>query len=264
MMKGLYAALPGSSEFDKGKFYLGKLCKNGHEWMNSGMSLRRQANRMCHECINLNARAAYGRKRLNSDWLEHRQSNQRKWVRERRDETGRWSRAKNCSGQLFPCLTGTGSGGKARIVHDVMRRGHTFEEALGLVDDYKTLWELIAKVGRSPVVATLVAEEQARYWLEHPEKKRLASKERNRLRAAWRHRNDPEYRLYHRQKSKRRKALMRSSVGIQLSGKRVRARFAEFGHSCAYCGAAGDLHIEHVVPISKGGHACHGQHRAGL
>ena len=66
-------------------------------------------------------------------------------------------------------------------------------------------------------------------------------------------RDDLAYRLYHRQKSKRRKALMRNSVAIQVTGRVIKARFAEFGYRCAYCGDGGDLHIEHVVPISKGG-----------
>jgi hypothetical protein len=30
-------------------------------------------------------------------------------------------------------------------------------------------------------------------------------------------------------------------------------RWGEFNHACAYCGATGDLQIEHVVPISNGG-----------
>jgi 5-methylcytosine-specific restriction endonuclease McrA len=64
---------------------------------------------------------------------------------------------------------------------------------------------------------------------------------------------DPDYVAYMRQKSKRRKAQMRDSVAIQVKGREIRARFAEFNHRCAYCGADGDLHIEHVVPISKGG-----------
>jgi len=64
---------------------------------------------------------------------------------------------------------------------------------------------------------------------------------------------DPDYVAYMRQKSKRRKAQMRDSVAIQVKGREIRARFAEFNHRCAYCGAGGDLHIEHVVPISRGG-----------
>jgi 5-methylcytosine-specific restriction endonuclease McrA len=102
-------------------------------------------------------------------------------------------------------------------------------------------------------VALLVAEAQREFWAEHPEAKAAYERERARLYSKWMHKHNPEYRLYHRQKSKRRKALERGSIGLQVKGKQVNARFAQFGHCCAYCGATGDLHIEHVVPISFGG-----------
>ncbi|MEB3277217.1 MAG: HNH endonuclease [Cyanobacteriota bacterium] len=97
-------------------------------------------------------------------------------------------------------------------------------------------------------------EEQRRYWAKDPEAYRAYSNQRRKDYHRWRMMTDPEYVLYHRQKSKRRKALLKSSVGIQLTGRQVRQRFGEFGNVCAYCGAGGvDLHIEHVVPISRGG-----------
>jgi 5-methylcytosine-specific restriction endonuclease McrA len=116
---------------------------------------------------------------------------------------------------------------------------------------------LLRKAGKSPTVADLVEAERRRYLREHPEigreVKRKAGCARKREEHRRRYLTDPSYRLYHRQKSKRRKAQMRDSVAIQLSGKEVRARFAQFDHRCAYCGAGGDLHIEHVVAISRGG-----------
>ena len=96
-------------------------------------------------------------------------------------------------------------------------------------------------------------DEQQRHWRENPD----AEKEHKRQwgQAKWwlEYQTRPELRLYNRQKARRRKAQMRESVAIQITGKQIRQRFAEFDHHCAYCGAAGDLHIEHVVPISKGG-----------
>jgi len=115
------------------------------------------------------------------------------------------------------------------------------------------LWRNIKKAGQSASVAELVMIEQRRHWNENPEQYKDFCKHRARLRAQWRQLTDPQYRFYHRQKSKRRKAQMRNSIAIQLSGKDIKNRFAEFAHQCAYCGCAGDLHIEHVVPISKGG-----------
>lgn len=61
------------------------------------------------------------------------------------------------------------------------------------------------------------------------------------------------YRLYHRSKSKHRKAKQRGSTALMLTPDQLWRRWVEFHHCCAYCGADGDLHIEHVIPISKGG-----------
>jgi 5-methylcytosine-specific restriction endonuclease McrA len=121
------------------------------------------------------------------------------------------------------------------------------------VNDQRDLWQHVKSIKPAPSVARLVMEEQRRYWKENPE----AKKEHDRWWAQekwWlEYQTRPELRLYTRQKSKRRKAQMRDSVAIQVKGREIRARFAEFDHRCAYCGADGDLHIEHVVPISKGG-----------
>lgn len=64
---------------------------------------------------------------------------------------------------------------------------------------------------------------------------------------------DHSFRLYHRSKSKHRKAKQRGSTALMLTPDQLWRRWVEFGHTCAYCGADGDLHIEHVIPISKGG-----------
>jgi 5-methylcytosine-specific restriction endonuclease McrA len=115
------------------------------------------------------------------------------------------------------------------------------------------IWAAIRRAGQLPSVAQLVADAQREFWAEYPEARAAFERERARLYSKWMHKHNPEYRLYHRQKSKRRKALLRGSIGLQVKGKQINARFAQFGHCCAYCGATGDLHIEHVVPISFGG-----------
>ena len=40
---------------------------------------------------------------------------------------------------------------------------------------------------------------------------------------------------------------------MQISVAAIRRRFNEFGNCCAYCGQAGEMEIEHVIPISKEG-----------
>lgn len=111
----------------------------------------------------------------------------------------------------------------------------------------------IRQAGRLPTVARLVYDQQQAHWREHPKDRaefvRQAAVWRNRLR----YMIDPSYRLYHRSKSKQRKAQQRGSTNVMLSPDQLWRRWVEFGHACAYCGSSGDLQIEHVVPISKGG-----------
>ncbi len=64
---------------------------------------------------------------------------------------------------------------------------------------------------------------------------------------------DGSFRLYHRAKSKERKARERGSRTVHLSPDQMWRRWVEFGHCCAYCGAGGDLQVEHVIPISQCG-----------
>ncbi len=66
-------------------------------------------------------------------------------------------------------------------------------------------------------------------------------------------RRDLSYRLYQRAASKARKVAQRGGTPHHLTPSHLLRRWGEFNHACAYCGATGDLQVEHVVPISKGG-----------
>lgn len=128
-----------------------------------------------------------------------------------------------------------------------------FDEIKPLIDQRvfadRAMRLAIQNAGRFPSVAALVIQEQRRYWKENPDARR------HRNRELWRtkYQIDPDLRLYIRQKSKRRKALLREQTAHQIKPKQLRARFAQFSNCCAYCGAAGDMQIEHVIAIAKGG-----------
>lgn len=85
------------------------------------------------------------------------------------------------------------------------------------------------------------AERETPEWQERQRQKRLA-----------RYQADPSLRLYHREKSKRRKALIKERHAIQVRAKDIRARFAQFD-GCAYCGTRGDMHMDHFIPLAQGG-----------
>jgi 5-methylcytosine-specific restriction endonuclease McrA len=208
-------------EFDAERFRLGSLCKRGHAWPGTNQSLRRLWRRGgCVECERMSARIKNANKEL------RRQKRQKKYLELRVNGlTTRGTPIK--SPELQAALLGN--------------------------KELRALQVAIKQAGRLPSVAQLVFEAQCEFWAEHPEARAAYLRERSKRQARWRHMTEAEYRLYHRQKSKRRKALERGSIGLHVKGKQVKARFAQFGHCCAYCGVTGDLHIEHVVPISFGG-----------
>lgn len=111
----------------------------------------------------------------------------------------------------------------------------------------------IKRAGRSPSVKQLIYEQQQNHWLEHPSDRLNYVRERARCNARWRFLTDPSYRLYHRAKSKARKVAQRGGSPVHLSAQELWHRWGEFDYSCAYCGCGGDLEVEHVVPISRGG-----------
>jgi 5-methylcytosine-specific restriction endonuclease McrA len=96
-------------------------------------------------------------------------------------------------------------------------------------------------------------DEQRRYWHENPEAHRVELNRCKRHEWQLKYLTSPDLRRYNREKSKRRKARIRGNHVIHVTASQIRHRFAQFGHTCCYCGAHGDLHQEHFLPISKGG-----------
>jgi 5-methylcytosine-specific restriction endonuclease McrA len=213
MVKAYNLPIP-SELFDPAVYSLGKPCKRNHLW-DDRFTLRLIKGRKCPICDRIDSRKRQARLREDPEY----RAKQAAWIKDKRKHEGRPYRGKH------------------------LTEWH----------EQRRLKSAINRAGKLLTVLQLVQAEQRRYWQEHPEKYKEFARIQARERARWRQAVDPDYRLYHRQKSKRRKAVMRESVGIQLKGEQIRRRFAEFDHCCAYCGVAGDLHIEHVVPISKGG-----------
>ena len=120
--------------------------------------------------------------------------------------------------------------------------------------EIRQLRRSIREAGRLPSVARLVAIEQRRYWLEHPEVADLAIRQRQREDRLLRYKIDPVYRLNEREKSSRRRAArFFAGISYKVPAVQINQRFHRFGYCCAYCGVSGDMQIEHVKPISQGG-----------
>lgn len=279
-MNGLYDLPPGRAEFDESKHRPGRLCKRGHDWMGTGQSLRRINDGRCIECAsqrNSTPEAhAYMQEWRKQNLEDQRRKGKERMAKLRQDpEYAEICRERNricnansraTNGRTFrtglhfpPHLLGHGL--RSADLQAFIAAGWDLSQ-LGpaMAVESRELWRHLREFRPAPTVAELVQIEEKRAW--SPEKIEFIQngkteeewvKESKRRRHHIKMSTDLNYVLYHRQKSKRRKAQMRESVAIQITGKQIRGRFAEFDHHCAYCGAAGDLHIEHVVPISKGG-----------
>lgn len=203
------------------RFKLGPLCKRGHDYQGTGQSLRYANGGNCREC----AIAAVAERNA-----AKRQPDRIDAERERRKAYKQQLRQRNRD-------QGLNSDGTIPTTNRV---------------PMSQLERAILNAGRYPSVATLVAREHARWVRSTP----LPPEERARRdREAWRrdYQSNPDLRLYHREKAKRRKAAARGQTPVQISVAAIRSRFDLFGNCCAYCGVSGDMQIEHVMPISGGG-----------
>ena len=213
MPKAYQLPAPGEP-FDPELFKLGAPCKRNHIHAD-GMTLRWVRHKTC--CICSRTDALERQQRLRQD-PEHLRK-QAAYVAEKRKREGRPSRAK-----------------------------HTKEW-----HELRSLRWAIQQSGRLPTVAQLVSRQQLDYWQDHPAEHLQYKRDRAREISRWRFMTSLQHRLYHRAKSKARKVAQRGGTPHHLTPSHLLRRWGEFNHACAYCGATGDLQIEHVVPISKGG-----------
>ena len=213
-------SLPG--EQIPAQFKVGFLCKRRHDWTGNGESLRYgKPKGDCVLCARIDALARQERRRQADPAFNAKQA---AYMRERRANQGRPSRSKH------------------GLPYTPMADGET-----------QAMRKAIRQAGRLPSLAQLVYEQQREHWRQHPADYQQHARERSVRQSRWRYMTDEKYRLYHRSKSKRRKAQQRGSTALMLSPDQLWRRWVQFDHRCAYCGTNGDLHMEHVIPISKGG-----------
>ena len=246
---------------------LAKLCRKKHAWNGKPVTLQILEGQgwRCIECARENAKE----KRCSEDYRERERKRYQAMTDERKQRVR--ERARNRARlvrQVDPeeynkkkreykrqrnrtlaglGLTSKGSPVKSPTIQAVALASATYGQ--DMVGYLKAL--RCPQIYKS--VARLVMDEQRRYWREHPEAKREHDKQWDRDNWWLQYQINPDLRLYVRQKSKRRKALLREQTAHQIKPRVIRARFAQFNNCCAYCGAAGDMQIEHVVPISRGG-----------
>lgn len=213
-------ALPAPGEpFDPELFRLGRPCKRNHIHAD-GLTLRFVKGKVCPICARIDALKRQEQKRLDPAFRRK----QADYVAAKRKAEGRPSRSKYG-------LPYTPAADKETIA----------------------LRKAIRRAGRLPSVARLVYDQQCQHWRKHPDDRAEYLRQYARWRHYWSYTMSLSYRLYHRAKSKQRKARERGSRTVMLSPEQLWRHWLRFEHCCAYCGCEGDLQVEHVIPISKGG-----------
>ena len=218
---------------------IGTLCKQGHRWNNSNYTLRNKHGK-CIECEKNRDRSGYDKANKRKYQREYYHKNKDKILTRRNDPEKAAARREYI--RRHRAINGRPSRSKAGFPYTPMGDTET-----------RLMRRAIRLAGRIPSVAQLVYEQQVQHWKDFPDDRiqyvRVRAKEHSR----WRFMTDIKYRLYHRAKAKARKVAQRGGTPFHLSPTQLWRRWCDFDHCCAYCGASGDLQVEHVVPISKGG-----------
>ncbi len=220
-MRQRYEVPEPGQPFDPAIFRLGSPCKRDHLW-DKAVTLRTVKQGICPICARIDASARQKRSR---------EIDRKGWNAKVRA----YKRQARADGRIPP-----------RSKHG---RPYT---PLGDIDT-RRMRASIKRAGRLPSVARLVYNQQLEHWRANPADRAEHLRQCAKRKGQWRYLTDPSFRLYHRSKSKRRKAQERGSRTVMLSPDQMWRRWVEFDNRCAYCGVDGDLQVEHVIPISQGG-----------
>ena len=220
-MRQRYEIVQPGQPFDPAIYRIGAPCKRNHLW-NEGVTVRTIKGGHCIECQRTDGLERLTR--LKEEDPEALKVKRHEAVYRYRAKHGRESRSKH--------------GLQYTPVGDV---------------ETQAMRKAIRQSGRLPSVPRLVYDQQLEHWRKHPADYETYNLKRSKYNFRWRYMVDPKFRLYHRSKAKRRKAQQRGSTALMLSPDQLWRRWVQFDHCCAYCGTNGDLHMEHVIPISKGG-----------
>jgi 5-methylcytosine-specific restriction endonuclease McrA len=223
---------------------LGPLCKNSHSWNGHQFTLRIKGK--CLDCERIRKRnlSIEQRERLQTKARERYKLNYDPIKQKQKHEA-------NKARMLADSKFAEHIRNQRRRLKEQARRRQGIKPLPPL--EIMQLQKAIRKAGRLPSVAKLVADEQRRYWLTNQEAKREALAESARIRWHFNYISNSDLRLYHREKSRRRKLQQKKQTAWKISVLQLRARFCKFHNACAYCGSTVQIQIEHVIPISKGG-----------
>ncbi len=222
-------------------YRLGYLCANEHRWRDRDVTLRRSSDGRCPLCEQL--RRGRNKEKISAYAKVHYQRNREHYI----------SLAKQR--YISDKETGRIAAYHQKTAEHRRRQSRAYRARRGCRSREQIRLEAALRRTRSvPTVAELVRKAQYDYWQidrDAYEKERArCAKHKRRLRYL----TDEYFRIYTRNKSKARKALLRAAQVDKISPASIRLRFAAFSDTCAYCGLGGvDVQIEHVIPLSRRG-----------
>ena len=244
MPKAYTLPLPGEP-INPEIFYLGALCKRGHDWR-QGQTLRLKSNKNCILCSRIDALERQARRR-EAD-LQSFKAKAASYVRERRAIHGRESRSKHGFSHGFLEENGLNNN-QATTVYRLLADGWTIHQ----IKERLTLDAAIRRCGRCPSIARLVMNEQRRRWRQHPEEYYLHKRDWSVYIYAWRYKCDPCFRRHQCQRNRAAQIKNKGNHTVRIGRNAIAERFADFDNLCAYCGNDKNLVIEHFIPRAKGG-----------
>jgi len=214
-MRQSYKVPAPGEPFDPSVYRLGLPCKRDHLWADNA-TIRVIKSKGCPLCARIDALDRQ-RKRIAKDPIREK-AKAAVWAAEYRKQNGRPSRGK-----------------------------HSVEW-----HELRSLQRSIKQCG-SLSVARLVHNQQLERWRNHPDEKRKHNSQWSAYLYAFKYKCDPAFRRHECQRNSERKAKNRGNHTFRFSSKALTARFAQFDNTCAYCGSADSLIIEHFIPRAKGG-----------
>jgi 5-methylcytosine-specific restriction endonuclease McrA len=244
MPKAYELPLPGEP-FNPETFYLGALCKRGHDW-EQGQTLRLQNNKNCVLCSRIDALDRQAKRRAAD--IEGFNAKQAAYMASRRALHGRESRSKYGLPHRF--LEDNGfSNRDGKAVAELLANGATVQQ----IQETLPLQRWLRNATQPLSVAKLVYLEQRRYWKEDPVAE-LAHKRNWSVEIwRWKYMVNPDFRYYERQRNSEKKARNRQNHTVRLRQGALRQQFAAFDGNCCYCGSADRIVVDHFIPRSKGG-----------
>lgn len=248
-------------DFDATKHYLGNICGRGHNWNNSGFSLRKRTNGGCTDC------------KRECDRI-HREKHS---VANRKSPEDRTYLGKLCI--YGHDWEGTGKSLRIHQKNECIvckserdrkyRTGTARESILERKKEYyyskRDVFKVKFKLYRLQKADYLKIYHQE-YWRSHKDIIRDKKRQRYQTDATFREKKLSKGRIYslnNREKRniglRRYRARKKQAAGLPYSYSDVMQRYTVFGHRCAYCetdlttGRKALRQIDHFLPISQGG-----------